>query len=277
MDRYVTAGGCVLRFWSAGDGPRTVLLLHGLGSSVEEWLLALPPLSERFRVYALDLPGHGLSDKPDVRYTPGFYADAVRDFLRSQGADTVSLVGRSLGGAVCAELAATHPELCERLVLLAPPGLGRELALSLRLLTVPLLGEYLTRRPRRSAGTPGSRPAWKGRLPADVADALTRMREQTRTLPAARRALLRTLRESAGIRGIRPAVLRRAREHLRRIRAPTLLLWGDRDPVVPIAHGERALGELPDARLKVVADCGHQAPLEQPEAVDRLLAGFLST
>ena len=213
---------------------------------------------------------------PEVRYTSAFYADTVCAFMVALGVETASLIGRSLGGAVCLELSLRHPELCERLVLLAPPGLGRRLALPLRLLTLPVVGEHMTqRRPRRSTSKAANRPAWMERVPPDVAAALTRARERARGLPANRRALLSTLRESATLRGVRSGLLRSARQRVREIAAPCLLIWGDRDPVVPLAHGQWALGELPDARLEIVPDCGHHAPLEHPDIVNELIIGFL--
>ena len=149
---YVDLGGLRIRFLAQGEGARVVLLVHGLADFAEEWLLTMASLAQRFRVLAVDLPGHGGSDKPRAPYTPAWYARSIRDFLLSQGVRRASLVGRSLGGGLCLQTATDYPSLCDRLALLAPAGLGRGLGLWLRFVTLPGIGELALRSSSRKHG-----------------------------------------------------------------------------------------------------------------------------
>jgi len=134
-----------------GSGP-ALLLLHGLGCDSSTWLPALPQLAERYTVIAPDLLGHGRSDKPRGDYSLGGYANGMRDLLTVLGIKRVTVVGHSFGGGVAMQFAYQFPERTERMVLVAPGGLGPEVSAVIRALTLPGAGAALgalTMRPLR--------------------------------------------------------------------------------------------------------------------------------
>ena len=136
--RYVTVNGIKAHYQVAGDG-RPLLLLHGLGASVATWRDNIGPLSQAFRVYALDLPGHGDSDKPDIDYNAD---NRVLQFIartvESIGMDRPAIIGSSIGGALALMMALRHPDMVSRLVLVDSASLGRDFTIYLRLVLVPL-------------------------------------------------------------------------------------------------------------------------------------------
>src|SRR5215467_7902525 len=120
-----------------GTGPSVLMLVHGIGSDSTTWDAVAPHLAERFTVIMPDLLGHGHSAKPRADYSIGGYANGMRDLLGLLDVDRVTLVGHSFGGGVAMQFAYQFPERTERLVLVASGGLGQEISLALRALTLP--------------------------------------------------------------------------------------------------------------------------------------------
>lgn len=121
-----------------------MLLLYGIGRSVEDWADTLPAFAKRYRVYALDLVGFGLTDKPAADYSFAFNAERVQEVMDTLGIERVTIIGSSLGGGVALEFAARWPERVAGLVLVGSAGFGRDVSIGLRLVTLPILGEWLT-------------------------------------------------------------------------------------------------------------------------------------
>ena len=149
-DQYVDVKQVRTRFWTAGGTGSPVLLIHGLSRYVEDWLSSFNALSGEHQVYALDLLGHGRTDKPSgASYGLDALARFVRDFMTGVGIERAHVVGHSLGGAIATRLALTYPEVVERLVLVDPAGLSPAVHTVFRLMRLPLVGELFTR-PSRS-------------------------------------------------------------------------------------------------------------------------------
>jgi pyruvate dehydrogenase E2 component (dihydrolipoamide acetyltransferase) len=125
--RTADVGGRKISFAGAGDDGDVILLVHGYGGDRNSWLFLQEPLAARFRVYALDLPGHGASAKDVGEGTLGVLADAVTGVLDAVGADRAHLVGHSLGGAVALAVAAATPGRIASLTLIAPAGFGADI------------------------------------------------------------------------------------------------------------------------------------------------------
>ncbi len=141
--QHVRIHGHDVGFRRAGEGNKErVLLIHGLAGSSKTWDDVIPTLAERYDVIAPDLLGHGESAKPTGDYSLGAFASGLRDLLAMLGVPSVTIVGHSFGGGVAMQLAYQHPELVDRLVLVASGGLGREVSWLLRVLTLPG-AEYL--------------------------------------------------------------------------------------------------------------------------------------
>ena len=138
----VRVGGINTHYVVAGDG-RPLLLFHGLGASVVTWRDNIGPLSKAFRVYAVDLPGHGDSDKPDIDYATDTMVQFVKDFIESLNLERPAIIGSSVGGALALMTALRHPDLVSGLVLVDSASLGRELSLIHTPGIYPLAGRVL--------------------------------------------------------------------------------------------------------------------------------------
>src|SRR4051812_12207612 len=133
--QFVTLHGHRRAYVKVGEGP-ALLLLHGLGCDHTTWEPVLDSLARRYTVIAPDLLGHGLSDKPRADYSVGGYANGMRDLLTVLGIDKVTVLGHSFGGGVAIQFAYQFPERTERMVLVAPGGLGPEVSPAIRAITL---------------------------------------------------------------------------------------------------------------------------------------------
>jgi pimeloyl-ACP methyl ester carboxylesterase len=271
-DRYVQVDAIRTRYWRAGDRGSPVVLVHGFGSYIEVWATLFEFLARTHQVYALDLVGFGRTDKPPGAYSYPFFADFLLHFVQTLGIDRATYIGWSFGGGIVLRLAVDHPDRPEKLVLIASGGLSRRLALSLRLLTVPVLGEILA--------TPSRRGSYNG-IAFMVYDPGIIQREwvdldYTMTvIPGVKRTMLRTIRTGANLRGEKPKWIRPIVDRLPTIEVPTLILWGRQDPVVPFRNAAIAAERIPRARLVPIDRCGHAPPLEHPDLVREQVQHFL--
>ena len=217
------------------------MLVHGLSGSTRWWSRNVSELAERYRVYLVDLPGFGKMRRLGRPFVLAEAASWLSGWMDAVGLERAHLVGHSMGGYVCLRLAASRPEAVRRLVLVAPAGVptGRSMVGYLG----PLLGAALYARPSF--------------LPILVRDAL---RSGPATLWRAARDLL----------------AEDVREDLRRIEAPTLLIWGERDPLVPPAIGDLLRREIPNSRLLVLERSAHVPMFDRPEEFDDALCAFFS-
>jgi pimeloyl-ACP methyl ester carboxylesterase len=234
-------------------------------------------LAERHTVVAPDLLGHGRSGKPRGDYSLGAYASGVRDLLILLGIPKLTVVGHSLGGGVAMQFAYQFPQRLDRLVLVDSGGLGEEVSLLLRAATLPgaelvlpLLFRPVTRRAGRAVGRALARVGLR-------ASATTRgLLEGIDSLgdADARRAFVHTARSVIDPRGQR--VDARDRLYLSRD-VPTLLAWGEKDRILPVAHGRRAAKLMPRSRLEVFPGAGHFPFNDDPERFVAALGDFIGS
>jgi pimeloyl-ACP methyl ester carboxylesterase len=272
QDRFVAVNGLRVRYRSAGERGPVLVLLHGIARSLEDWSQNMLVLSRSHRVVALDFPGCGLSDKPNLSYTIPFLAGFVRDFMRAMNLERVTLVGNSMGGGISLEFAAQFPETLESLVLVAPAGMGPKGAQWLGWCATPILGEIVSR-PSRS----GSKRILQG-LYADRAFMTHARADRDYELarePGATRAFLKMLRAMANRHGAKPEFYKRSLEHAAKLRVPTLVVWGEQDRVLPVEYAPVAAKTIPGAQLQLFDPCGHFPMLERSEEFYALLLGFL--
>ena len=268
---FVDVDGVTVHYQEAGyasDPP--VLLIHGFSSSTLVWSRVFLRLAEEgFRVIAVDLLGHGYSGKPRrTEYTIKSQARMVTGFLDALGIARADIVGSSYGGAVAATCALDYPERIGKLIMVgAVTNNDPTRFLLFRLFSSPVVGDIvsplligsrslLRRRMRRVY----ERHAW----------VLDERRVEARHLPlraaSTHRALIRTLRLWDANRISRDA-------HL--IKQPTLLIWGDNDPEVPLRNGEHLNGKIDGSRLIVFRNCGHLPHEEYPMGFTEIVAEFL--
>ena len=253
------AGGHRIAYLEAGpvDAP-AVILLHGLASDADTWDKAVGPLAERgLHVYAVDLIGHGSSDKPAGTYLLSDFAESLETFMDAIGLTAATLCGHSFGGAIAMYFGSRHPDRVERVVLVSAGGLGREVHPVLRAAALPvapvLLRAALRPRLRRLYRRPGLHRAL-GLTPENVAN----LRRAARALgtDAGQASFFASLR---GV--IAPSGQRAASREMRAFaeRVPMLLIWNEGDPVIPVAHAQAHTERAkPFSRLVVFPSRGHE-------------------
>jgi pimeloyl-ACP methyl ester carboxylesterase len=274
--RHTRIHGHDVRYRMAGQGP-VILLIHGMAGSSRTWLDVMRVLARDYTVVAPDLLGHGESAKPMGDYSLGAYASGLRDLLvGTLGIERATLVGQSLGGGVAMQLAYQHPELCERLTLVASGGLGREVSWVLRALALPG-AEYvippLFPRAARRAGDQIVRLFRKWGVSAPHAAEMWQAYASLTETPN-RHAFIRTVRSVIDPGG--QTVSARDRLYLASA-MPTLIVWGDRDEIIPVAHAHAAHDLLPNSRLEIFEGAGHFLHVEQPQRFAQVLRDFIES
>ena len=268
--RYVEIDGINTHYVVAGEG-RPVLLIHGLGASMVVWRENIAALAERFRVYAIDLPGHGDSDKPDIEYDADSTVEFLRKFVESLGVGQIALVGNSLGGALALMTALAHPEIVSKLALVSSGLLGREVSIWLRLPSLPVIGELMNNGPVDSTGFMLRKALFDKSLATQ--ELITELR-RTNSLPGAREAVLKIIRNFISLWGVKRRYVR-ARE-LRRLEMPLLIVWGAEDKIFPVKHAYRAARTNSRVDLHVFSSCGHIPQLERAAEFNGIALEFLS-
>ena len=260
LDGLVEKRAAELRVYAGGAG-RTVVLLHGLGGSAADWGAVAGGLVGWCKVVALDLPGHGGSPAPPTGASVGWFADAVAAALAAAGVERALVAGHSFGGHVALRLASRHPELVAGLLLVSPSGIrtgARSVRLTVAATTFVRPGRVVAPFRHRWSSRPWFRRAVF--RPWLVADATALSAE-------AARGFLDGPQEHVDTRVAgRAMVADDPRAELEHVRCPTLIVWGARDPQLPVDDAfeyARRLG----APVRVIADCGHLAIGERPDAV----------
>jgi pimeloyl-ACP methyl ester carboxylesterase len=273
----VTLHGHKVRYRAAGSRGPVVVLLHGITCSLETWEPVFDRLARRARVIAPDLLGHGQSAKPRGDYSPGAYASGVRDLLALLGHDRVTIVGHSMGGGVALQFAYLFPERCERLVLVASGGLGREVSPMLRAATLPgaeLVLPIICNRRLLDIGSVVARLV--ERSPVRVPSALREVARGYASLAdaRARAAFLHTLRVAIDHKGQRINAADRLylAEEL-----PALVVWGDRDAIIPSAHGQGAHDQMPGSRFELFERSGHFPHHDEPGRFVDVVEDFIAS
>jgi pimeloyl-ACP methyl ester carboxylesterase len=268
-------GHCVA-YRSAGSGP-VIVLVHGITSTSATWERVIPALAKRFTVIAPDLLGHGGTAKPRGDYSLGAYASGVRDLLIALGHERATVVGHSLGGGVAMQLAYQFPERCERLVLIDSGGLGSEVHMLLRAATLPgseLVLPLLASEPLLDIGRGVGRLF--GRLGLRLHTDIEEMAHGHASLaePAARAAFVHTLRTIVDPTGQR--VNANDRLYLAE-KVPFLIIWGERDRIIPVAHAHATHARVPSSRLEIFERAGHFPHVDEPQHFIEVLTDFIDT
>ncbi|HLJ26868.1 MAG TPA: alpha/beta hydrolase [Candidatus Angelobacter sp.] len=242
---YVQLGQYRIHYRVTGEG-RPLVLVHGLGGRSLDWLDMIPQFKARgFQVYALDLLGFGLSDKPDVDYSISLQTNILRQFMDSQGIQQPDMAGWSMGGWVGLKFAAENPQRVHRLMLLDSAGMKFDAVNASALLPSNLkeldhMFEVLTPHPRP--------------LPAFIGRDTLRFLNQQQWIT--RRALL-SMGEGKDLMDGK----------LGSVNMPVLIVWGKQDVLTPLSVGEEIHREIPQSTLFVVDGCGHLAPTECADRV----------
>lgn len=255
----VSAGSINTHYLSAGSGA-PVVLLHGGGGGAMGWGYVMGPLSKHYRVIAPDVVGYGESDKPDAAYDPTFFSTWLGDFLDALELSKVPLVGNSLGGAIALQFTLRNPQRVERLALIGSAGLGPR-----ALPRGALLGLL-----------------WMNLFPSKAAFNWMRRYLVHEAKNVRKDAMLYNIAvarmpggKNATRRGRGKIAEPLTSAQLEQITQSTLLLWGEKDRMIPLEHAQRAQQHMPNAQLHIVRDAGHVPFADRPEDVNDILIRFL--
>jgi pimeloyl-ACP methyl ester carboxylesterase len=259
--KFLEVGGLRVRYVDSGGSGRPLLLMHGLGGAIESWTNNIGELANKeLRVVALDLPGFGFSDKPKMSYTIKFYADFVAKFAKALNVAPLAVAGSSLGGHVACELAITHPNVVSRLILTSPSG-----ALPKSFKGTPALWRYVKVLKARSVEEVKKALYAVDNKPVD--DAYARAAYEKFAMPGAKEALLSALAGSA-------KAPRLSDSRLSKVKAPTLVLWGKEDIMIPARFVEPFV-KMKNSRVVLLENCGHRPHVDRPQVFNELVADFV--
>jgi pimeloyl-ACP methyl ester carboxylesterase len=271
-DRYVRVNGINTRYWQMGDLGSKLILLHGGNGSIEFWLYNIPELAKHHQVYAFDMVGSGKSDFPVAAYSLTYQAEFLAGFMSAMNIDAATLIGNSMGGGVALQFTRLYPDRVDKLVLVDSMGLGREISVGIRLITLPAIVNLL--RPGR----------WM--IPAmlksnfydgkNIPPEWMKLRYQVFAIPGRNPVILSIGQSNFTLRGVRPDVYQPIVNSLAKISHKTLIVWGECDRIIPVKHAYIAAEGLPDSQLEIFPNCGHHPYLEYPDLFDRLVLDFLA-
>lgn len=266
--RWVDVGGLPTRLVEAGEGPETVVFLHGIGGHLETFCLNIAAHAQRYRVIAFDLLGHGYTAKPDGAYEIERYVEHTLRLFDVLGIERATLAGTSLGGWICARIAARHPEKVARLSLISSAGLTSHPAVMHKLKT-------LTERASLTSGKDAMRVRLEFVLknPAALTEELVDIRHDIYSAPDYQRSV-------HNIMCLQDMQIRQRNlltvEELGRIQAPTLVIWTRDDPTATLSDGRSYAAAIADSRFVVFGNSAHMPQLEEPERFNTLHMAFMA-
>jgi pimeloyl-ACP methyl ester carboxylesterase len=216
--------------------------------------------------------GSGKSDLKIASYSLTYQAEFLRDFMVGLEIDSATLIGNSMGGGVALQFTRLYPERVEKLVLVDSMGLGREISLGIRLITLPAIVKFL--RPGR----------WM--IPAmlksnfydsqQIPPEWIELRYPIFAIPGRNQVILNLGQSNFNLHGVLPEVYQPIIDSLEQITQETLIIWGECDRIIPVKHAYIAAAGIPNHQLHIFPNCGHHPYLEYPDKFDRLLLKFLS-
>jgi pimeloyl-ACP methyl ester carboxylesterase len=273
QDQYIQIGSISTRYWRAGNRGDPVILLHAGGSSIEIWSHNIQALAQNYRVFAFDMVGSGLSDKPVVPYSLDYQLQFLNRFLDTFDIQQASLIGNSMGGSIALKFALQSPERVQKLGLVSSFGLGREIDFSDRLLAAfPAIANLIP------ASRAGVRWVMNSCVhhPQSIPEEWIELGFQRFNLPGQREALMSLLTTNLNFWGVRREIFSPIVQQLEHIKTPTLIIWGKQDSIIPVAHAYVASQKISGSSLHIFEQCGHWAQVEYPEEFNYLVSEFLA-
>jgi 2-hydroxymuconate-semialdehyde hydrolase len=272
---YVNVRGARIRYHESGDpAAPPVVLLHGIGRSLEDWAPQHPLLGDDHRVISIDLPGFGLSQRLPEHTTLPALARGVWATLDAIGETRpVHLMGNSLGGALSMQMVVEEPARVSTLTLVNSAGFGKEVTFALRMLAIPGMGRPLLGRIDQLTAPQVERTLFASSTMVTaerVAMAIKVARQ-----PDFATVYLEIARELGGFWGVAAQWRAELLPRVASLAKPTLLVWGDRDRILPVSHLEAARLAFPAAQWHLFPRTGHMPQLERPEEFAALVRKLL--
>ncbi len=268
---FVEVDGRKTRYRAGGTGT-PMLLIHGIARSLEDWDEVFDTLVLDHTVYAIDLAGYGHSDPVQHATLPAL-ARAAIEFLDAVGVtEPVVIAGNSLGGAVAQQVAAFAPERVAALILVDSAGFGREVTPALRILALPLIGRIALRpsRQRATLAIAGILYDKKYRTEERITHAYALSQR-----PGGATVMLQTARSMGNWRGIRPEWREELLAKVAALHLPVLLVWGEKDNILPAHHLKAAREAYPHAHVHLFPKTGHMPQIERADEFTALVEAFL--
>jgi len=251
--------GNKIRYLEEGTSKNTLILLHGLGASAERWEDVIPLFAKKFRVIVPDLIGFGYSDKPAIDYTTDYFAEFMSKFVEKVRIKEMSIIGSSLGGQIAAEFIINQNADVKKLVLVSPSGVMKH--------STPALDAYISAAlyPNTDSAL-NAFQAMSGRK--KIAEKIVSGFIERMQLPNAKMAFMSTL---LGLSNSKVVT-----EKLQLITIPTLIVWGENDPVIPIEYAQSFISGINDCRFYKMIGCAHTPYVEKPEKFFQIVSDFLN-
>ena len=261
QENFIQVDGNKIRYLESGDSKNILVLVHGLGASAERWNNVIPNFAKYYHVIVPDLIGFGYSDKPIVDYTADFFSTFLGKFFDALGIKRPIVIGSSLGGQIAAEYASANPNNVEKLILVSPSGAMKQ--------STPALDAYIM-----AALYPNEQSAKNAfelmeSSGNEVDDGIVQGFIERMQLPNAKLAFMSTVLGLKNSETIMPK--------LHMIRSPTLIIWGSKDPVIPIQYADNFASYIVDCRFYRMDDCGHTPYVQDPSAFSSIVLEFLSS
>jgi 2-hydroxy-6-oxonona-2,4-dienedioate hydrolase len=259
QEEFVTVDGSRIRYLKAGSGKKNLILVHGLGASAERWEFVIPSFGKDFTVYVPDLIGFGLSDKPNVDYTTDLFANFVSSFLKELGITKTTVIGSSLGGQIAIEYASQNQDNVEKLILVSPAGAMKQ--------STPALDAYIMAALYPDHDTARNAFSMMTGNNKDISQTTVDGFVQRMMMPNAKYAFMSTI---LGLKNA-PEISTK----LEVLEIPTLVIWGELDPVIPIKYAEYFVQKIRDCRFYQMENCGHTPYVEDPREFVKIALDFV--
>ena len=259
QENFIHVDGNKIRYLESGDSENILVLVHGLGASAERWDGVIPTFAKHYRVIVPDLIGFGYSDKPLADYTRDFFSTFLGKFFDTLKIKRPNLIGSSLGGQIAAEYTSANPNNIEKLILVSPSGAMKQ--------STPALDAYMM-----AALYPNEQSAKHAfelmeSSGNEVDDKIVQGFIERMRLPNAKLAFMST------ILGLKNSEIITPRLHM--IQSSTLIIWGSKDPVIPIQHAESFVSYIPDCQFYMMDGCGHTPYVQEPDVFSSVVLEFL--
>ena len=258
-EKFINIDENKIRYLESGNSDNTLVLIHGLGASANRWEYVIPHFEKNYRVIVPDLIGFGYSDKPLVDYTTDFFSEFLKKFLEKLDIKNPVLIGSSLGGQIIAEYTLNNNNAVKKLIMISPSGVMKHSTAALDAYVMAAL--YPSQETAKSAFEMMSGSS-KNIDPKIVEGFVKRMR-----LPNAKMAFMSTL---LGLKNSQILT-----EKLSSITVPTMVVWGELDPVIPVKYADSIVSTIKDCRFYRMDGCGHTPYVEVPETFVKIVMEFL--
>jgi pimeloyl-ACP methyl ester carboxylesterase len=268
----VEVDGTEVNYVDVGEGElEPIVFVHGLGGQWQNWLENVPRAAQERRVIALDLPGFGCTPMPRDKVTISGYGRCVDALCEKLSLGRVDIVGNSMGGYIAAEVAIQFPERIDQLILVSAAGITSADIARRPILTVGRIAtamvSYGAARHRQIASRPKSR---------HMALALVARHPSLLRADLAYEGFFKGAGKPGFDDALRACLEYDFRDRLTEIRQPTLIVWGEKDSIIPVKDAEEFERLIPDSRKVVMKDTGHIPMAERPATFNDLMMEFLA-